>query len=75
MDKKEMKSVYTVVERGGKSYWVRIGIGFLNKDGSWNVKLDASPTNGQLQIRDYEEHKENGANRAQSRDAAAEAPF
>ncbi len=50
-----MKVVYTVVERApGKSYWVRIGVGFVNKDGSLNLKLDAVPTNGSLQVRDWE---------------------
>ncbi len=52
---KQMKVVYTVVERApGKSYWVRIGVGFVNKDGSLNLKLDAVPTNGSLQVRDWE---------------------
>jgi hypothetical protein len=53
-DAKAMKVVYTVVERGGKSYWVRIGIGGVNKDGSLNLKLDAVPVNGTLQVRDWE---------------------
>ncbi len=52
---KNMKTVFTVVERGqGKSIWVRIGVGFVNKDGSWNLHLDAVPTNGKLQVRDWE---------------------
>jgi len=47
------KAVYTIVERGPeKKYWVRIGTAFVNRDHSINVKLDASPTNGQLHIRD-----------------------
>ncbi len=36
-----------------KSIWVRIGIAFLNRDGSYNVKLDALPMNGTLQVRDW----------------------
>ena len=52
---KNMKTVYTVVERGpGKSYWVRVGVGFTNRDGSLNLRLDAVPVNGLLQVRDYE---------------------
>lgn len=52
---KQMKIVYTVVERGaGKSFWVRIGAAFVNSDGSINIKLDAIPTNGSLQLRDWE---------------------
>ncbi len=47
------KVVYTIVERGPtRKKWVRIGAAFLNRDGSWNVKLDATPMNGQLHIRD-----------------------
>jgi len=50
-----MKTVYTVVEGSkGKSYWIKVGVGFLNKDGSINLKLDAVPVNGTLQVRDYE---------------------
>jgi hypothetical protein len=51
---KGMKAVFTVVERGNRSYWVRVGTGFTNKDGSLNLKLDAIPTNGSLQVRDWE---------------------
>src|SRR5580704_6272895 len=50
-----MKVVYTVVDRAGKSYWTRVGVGFVNRDGSLNLRLDAIPTNGTLQVRDWEE--------------------
>jgi hypothetical protein len=50
----KMKTVYTVTERGGKSYWTRIGVGFTNRDGSLNLKLEAWPINGNLQVRDYD---------------------
>jgi hypothetical protein len=47
--------VYTVVERlPGKSWWTRVGVGFVNQDGSLNLRLDAIPTNGTLQVRDWE---------------------
>jgi hypothetical protein len=53
---KDMKAVYTVIERGqGKSFWVRIGVGFTNRDGSINLRLDAIPVNGSLQVRDWSE--------------------
>ena len=55
---KKMKTVYTVVDRGQKSYWVRIGVGFENHDGSLNLKLDAVPTNGTIQVRDWEPREE-----------------
>jgi len=32
-----------------------VGIGFVNRDGSMNLKLDAVPVNGTLQVRDWEE--------------------
>jgi hypothetical protein len=51
---KNMKAVFTVVERGGKSFWVRIGAGFTNRDGSLNLRLDAIPVNGMLQVREWE---------------------
>ena len=56
-----LKVVYTIVERPGveKKFWVRIGSAFVNRDQSLNVKLDASPTNGQLHIRDYEPYDPN----------------
>lgn len=50
----KMKTVFTIVERGGKSYWQRIGVGFVNNDGSVSLKLDAIPINGSMQMRDYE---------------------
>ena len=54
------KAVYTIVERQGaekKSYWVRIGSAFVNKDQSLNVKLDAMPVNGALHIREVDEEE------------------
>jgi len=52
---RDMKAVYTVVDRGqGKSFWVRIGVGFTNRDGSLNLRLDAIPVNGTLQVREWE---------------------
>ncbi|HTN42773.1 MAG TPA: hypothetical protein VMN77_03140 [Nitrospiria bacterium] len=46
------RHVFTVVDRGGKSYWIRIGAAFGNYDGSETVLLDALPINGRMQIRD-----------------------
>jgi hypothetical protein len=52
---KTMKAVYTVVDRGaGKSIWIRVGVGFTNRDGSLNLRLDALPVSGQLQVREWE---------------------
>jgi len=46
------KVVYAVIERGPKKHWLRIGLAFVNRDGSINVRLDAVPLTGQLHIRD-----------------------
>lgn len=55
MDERKMKAVYSIIERaGGKSYWMRIGVGFVNRDGSMTLKLDALPTNASLHVRDME---------------------
>ena len=51
---RQTKAVFTITERNGKSYWTRIGWGFLNSDGSLTLKLDAIPVNGQMQVRDHE---------------------
>jgi hypothetical protein len=53
MDASKMKIVYVISERNGRSFWNRIGAAFVNHDGSINVKLDAVPVSGELQIRDY----------------------
>jgi hypothetical protein len=46
-----VRHVFTVVDRGGKSFWIRIGAAFGNYDGSETVLLDALPLNGKMQIR------------------------
>ena len=52
--RQQARQVFTVAERDGKSYWIRIGAAFTNRDGSETVLLDALPVNGRLQIRDRE---------------------
>lgn len=59
-DLKGMKVAYAVTERNGRSFWNRIGVAFTNRDGSLNVKLEAVPVSGQLQIREYEPRDEAG---------------
>jgi hypothetical protein len=52
-----MKIVYAVTERApGKSYWTRIGVGFVNQDGSINLRLDCVPVGATttMQVRDYD---------------------
>jgi hypothetical protein len=49
--------VYTIVDRktdehpDRKNLWIHIGIAFVNRDGSINVRLNALPVNGTLHIR------------------------
>ncbi len=47
------KAVYNIVENGEYTNWNRIGVAFVNKDGSYNVVLDAVPVDGKLHIRDF----------------------
>ncbi len=64
MNRAKMKIVYAITSRDvatakGKGqtetrkYWNRVGIAFVNHDGSLNVKLEALPVSGELHIRDY----------------------
>ncbi len=42
-------------EKTGKTFWIRVGSAFPNRDGSTNVYLNAYPTNGKLQLRKLDE--------------------
>ncbi len=53
MEASKMKIAYVIKERNGSKYWNRVGVAFVNSDGSINVKLEAVPVNGELHIRDY----------------------
>lgn len=53
MDNSKMKIAYVITQRGTQKYWTRVGVAFVNKDGSLNVKLEAIPVSGELQVRDY----------------------
>jgi len=57
---KKVKIVYVISkgkDREGKdkNYWNKIGVAFVNQDGSLNVKLEALPVGGELHIRDAPE--------------------
>ena len=63
MQAKQTKEVFSIIKREGKeNYWLKVGIAFVNKDGSLNVLLNAFPLNAELHIRD-----------AKPQDAVAEA--
>ena len=55
------KLVYAVTEKGEKSFWTKIGMAFVNRDGSLTVRLDAMPMNGVLQIRDEDPMRRPGS--------------
>ncbi len=60
----QMKEVYAISEgmqstdTEGKHRWTKIGVGFVNRDNSINVILDAMPFNGKLHIRDRQPRRE-----------------
>lgn len=60
----QLKDVYTISEGAqsseseGKNRWTKVGIGFVNRDNSINVILDAIPCNGRLHIRDRQPKEE-----------------
>ena len=56
------KDVFVIVDKGQdkKSFWHKIGVAFVNKDGSLSVHLDSLPMNGKLQIRDHVERDDSG---------------
>jgi len=70
---KNMKIVWAVVERtqsgsATKSFWTRVGVGFVNRDGSLTLRLDAIPLSGRLQVREWEPmDRQTDSNEPQSR--------
>ena len=50
----KIKDVFVIKETADKGFtqWIKVGVGFINQDGSINVILDSVPLNGKLQIRD-----------------------
>jgi hypothetical protein len=69
---RNMKKVVSPVERkGGKTYWMRVGNAFANRDGSITVYLDATPGNMKLQIFDFDEEDDRRRREGNRRDGAA----
>ncbi|MEE8508474.1 MAG: hypothetical protein V3T07_05360 [Myxococcota bacterium] len=52
--KREYKEIFAIMERGGQSYWTRVGAAFPNRDGSLALVFNFLPTdvNARLQVRD-----------------------
>jgi len=53
MDQAKVKFVYVITGKGERKYWNKVGVAFVNRDGSLNCKLDSLPIGGELHIRDY----------------------
>jgi hypothetical protein len=80
MEASKMKVAYVIIDRNGRKFWNRIGVAFINSDGSMNVKLEAIPVSGELQIRDYVPRdevagRESGSRASRASDAELMAPF
>ena len=77
MEQNRMKIAYVITQRKDKSFWNRVGVAFVNNDGSINVKLEAVPVSGEIQIRDYQPRDElaSGSSRNHSHDAIEEEPY
>jgi len=61
MNDKKMMQIVGAVERtvGGekKAWWTKIGVGFQNKDGSWNLRFDYLPARlaeTTIQLREFD---------------------
>jgi hypothetical protein len=53
MDHSKMKFVYVISGKGERKFWNKVGVAFVNRDGSLNCKLESLPIDGELHIRDY----------------------
>ena len=74
MEQSRMKIAYVITQRKDKNFWNRVGVAFVNNDGSINVKLEAVPVSGEIQIRDYQPRDELTSG-ARSRDSVEEEPY
>jgi hypothetical protein len=77
MEQNKMKIAYVITQRKDRNFWNRVGVAFVNSDGSINVKLEAVPVSGEIQIRDYQPRDELASTsaRSQSRDLVEEEPY
>jgi hypothetical protein len=53
MDNSKVKAIYVISSKGDRKYWTKIGVAFVNRDGSLNCKLESLPVDGELHIRDF----------------------
>lgn len=62
MESTKMKHVYVITGKGERKFWTKVGVAFVNRDGSLNCKLDSLPVDGELHIRDYSPRDERSPN-------------
>ena len=55
-------SVYVVTEKAGldRVVWTKVGDAYRNRDGSYNLHLDALPLNGKLHMREVADVPKDG---------------
>lgn len=60
---RKRKAVYTIIDRENsqKSYWLRLGTAYVNRDESLTVYLNALPTNNRLHIRDMPDYNDSNS--------------
>lgn len=51
----KLRVLCPVSSKDGKTFWLRMGAGFRNRDKSINIYLDGLPVNGKLQLREWDE--------------------
>lgn len=74
---KRKRVVCPVTGKDGKTYWMKMGSAYVNRDNSINLYLDCLPVNGRLQVRDWDDppwEKRDGGDASRATRPASEAP-
>ena len=56
-ERAERWDAFFTTKSGTRSFWTKIGVAFTNNDGSLNVRLNALPINGEMQLREPKERE------------------
>ena len=53
------REIWGVVKRNERDFWTRIGVAFENRDGSWNMRFEYTPTRAEttIQLREPKERE------------------
>ncbi len=59
-------AVYVITEKEGldRALWTKIGSAFKNRDGSFNLHLEALPISGKLHVREFDPSRRSFADAA-----------